>query len=62
MPDLLDTIYDRFGGRKVSEFYERKLLDPAYRIFHKYSNRAETLNEAVVNTSFRGNKEVIYSS
>ena len=35
MPDLFDKIYDRFGGRRASEFYERKLLDPAYRIFHK---------------------------
>jgi len=35
MPDLFDAIYERFGGRKVSEFYERKLLDPAYRIYHK---------------------------
>ena len=35
MPDLFDKIYDRFGGRRASEFYERRLLDPAYRIFHK---------------------------
>ena len=41
MPDLFDAIYDRFGGRKHSEFYERKLLDPAYRVFHKTSNKSE---------------------
>ena len=38
MPDLFDAIYERFGGRKVSEFYERRLLDPAYRIYHSNSS------------------------
>ena len=38
MPDLFDKIYDRFGGRKASEFYHRQLLDPAYRVFYKDTN------------------------
>ena len=41
MPDLFDRIYDRFGGRNASEFYERKLLDPAYRIFHKNTDGSQ---------------------
>ena len=45
MPDLFDAIYERFGGRKVSEFYERRLLDPAYRIYHSNSSFSDNSSE-----------------
>ncbi|NIR53189.1 phytoene desaturase [candidate division KSB1 bacterium] len=37
MPDVFDSYFDLFG-KKISDYYELKLLDPSYRVFFEDNN------------------------